>query len=100
VAAFIVLGAIYADLAGNHCDLPRAMGSKILVAAATHQGSVGDPCSSGCVPDCYSCSRSEAAVLATVASVPQVIAEAIVGPLAAASDGVRPLPYHPPLHLL
>jgi hypothetical protein len=100
VAAFIVLGAIHADLAANRCHFPRAGGSRVVGAATLHQSAADDPCSSGCVPDCYSCSRAEVAASAVLPSRPNIVAAAFVGPEARPSEGVRPLPYHPPLFLL
>jgi hypothetical protein len=98
--AFLVLGAIYADLVSNHCDLPRTLRSHASLAAVTNHSAADDPCNSGCVPDCFSCSRSEEAAFAMFASGPQVIVATFAEPETHARDGVRPLPYHPPLDLL
>jgi hypothetical protein len=97
VVAFGVLGAIYADLANNHCGVPRAVGSGAAVGTTVYHSASDDPCSAGCVPDCFSCSRSEEPTLTSLAFAPRIIVAAFVGPEARANDGIPPLPYHPPL---
>ena len=100
VAAGLLLGAIYVDLVGPHCDLVRATGSHAVVTSASSRGTGADPCASGCVPDCYCCSQSEGAVLTRVEHGPRIVVMAPAAPATRASDGFRTLPYHPPLGLL
>jgi hypothetical protein len=100
VAAFTILGAIYADVTSNDCDLPRVVGSRVAVVGVANHSAAGDPCSSGCVPDCFSCSRSEEPALTSLASAPRIIVTAFVEPETRTSAGVLRLPYRPPLDLL
>lgn len=100
VAATFLLGAIYADLVSGHCDMPLAAGAGAAVASAANGEAHADLCSSGCVPDCFSCSRSEEPAPALVPAGPRDLVLAFVEHETRARDGVLPLPYHPPLGLL
>jgi hypothetical protein len=100
VVAMLLLGAIYADVVSGHCDMPLAAGAGAVVASATNGEARADLCSSGCVPDCFSCSRSEEPAPALVPAGPRDLVLAFVEPETCARDGVLPLPYHPPLGLL
>ena len=99
MAAFMVLGMLCADLVGNRCHLPRAPMSLAVVASQSGDGDE-DPCGSVCVPHGLSCSRSEAAVFTLFEIGPSSIVAALDGPEARVADGIRPLPYHPPIFLL
>ncbi len=99
-AAVLLLGSICTGLLSGRCALPRAGRPGVTVmSTASHPGDA-DPCALGCLPDCYACSRSEAAVVIQVALEPQVSAASFLASETRASDGVTALPYHPPLSLL
>jgi hypothetical protein len=100
VAVFLVLGAIGTDLVGSRCHASLAAASRTVMAAASSPAADADPCGSTCVPDCYSCARSEEASFVLFELGAQVIGTAFAAPEPCATEGVRPLPYHPPLHRL
>ncbi len=100
LAALTLLGSICADVVSSRCDLPRAGRSQAAIGVAARHDSDADPCSSGCMPDCYSCSRSEEAAVIRFESQPQVVVATVSVSDARASEGVLSLPYHPPLQLL
>jgi hypothetical protein len=99
--AMLLLGVIGADIVGGRCDLPQAAGWARTAPAATVACSTeADACVAGCVPDCFSCSRSEPAAPVAVGCGPARPVPVFVEPETRVRDGVRPLPYHPPLDLL
>jgi hypothetical protein len=100
-AALVLLGTVCAGIVDSHCDLPGATSSKAAtVTEASPQSSPDDACGSVCVPDCYSCSRSDDPGVAHLAFDSQAVAVAFVLSDPRPSDGVSSLPYHPPLRLL
>lgn len=100
VAALVLLGAICAGIVDNHCDLPRVTMSQVEAVMATQQSTTDDACSSVCVPDCFSCSRSEGPGFTLLTFGPQSAIVAFVRSDPRPSDGTPSLPYRPPLQLL
>lgn len=101
VAAGLLLASICVDVVASRCDRPEASASsRAVVTLADHEAGASDHCASGCMPDCYSCSRSEGATVIRLGAGPDAVVARIPGSAARAGDGVLPLPYHPPLHLL
>ena len=102
LAAVLLMGAICVDIVSGRCDLPSAGGhvQAGLNLASGARGHDGDRCTSGCIPDCYGCSRSEIALAVQIDREPQVVVATVMAPLARPADGVVTLPYHPPLTIL
>jgi hypothetical protein len=95
LVAVLLISLASADLAFDAgCD-PLPTGSATSVLAAEDED--GENCGSSCAADCFCCT------IVTAASVnPSLPAlESLEGTLrfaqAQAPDGVRPVPYHPPL---
>ena len=96
-AALMLLFVIAADLgADSRCH--RAPGVDVRAGLSAPVPSPDqDPCGSGCVPDCFSCST----LFVGPVSVPVESSGPAVAVVALAErdcrPGLRPLPYHPPL---
>lgn len=96
-AALLVLFTITADIvADSRCHLPAHIQGRAVLRGPAPSANQ-DPCSTGCVPDCYCCSQSVTrgpAVLPPDAGPATVTLPLL---LSAAPAGVRPVPYRPPL---
>lgn len=97
VALFVCL--IVADGAmEGHCDSPRTSSATAsAIAGDAGAGRSPDACATMCVPDCYCCARGvePSIVMALPEAEPAGPVPDAVRP--AAPEGVRPLPYRPPL---
>ena len=94
-ALFVCL--IVADLAAEgHCDGPLAP-ARSLSALSPATATTDDACDQACVPDCYCCAGGveHATVIVLIEAEPADRAVAPAPP--SVPNGVRPLPYHPPL---
>lgn len=99
--AMLFVCLIVSDLAWDvSCDqlsVPAGGGGAVTTAPPDHDG---DACAPLCVADCYCCSRGLSATVVMV--MPAIGSATLAVALApdAAPDGVRPIPYHPPLRLV
>ena len=97
--ALLLLCLISADAALDAaCD--PIVGPRDAAQTVSAAGSTGDePCATSCLPDCFCCSRSLTAAA--------VVLPGSTGPIALRAEkaapqvpqGVRPVPYHPPLYI-
>jgi hypothetical protein len=97
-AALLLLVSIAADLASDsRCHPLRTLEATASVSSAD---AADDPCSDGCVPDCYCCSVVSPTSVFRLADADQpfVVLAAPVEP--AGAPGVAAAPYRPPLALL
>src|SRR5512145_2180902 len=96
VATLLLLVAICVGVLDTHCDelsLTRPARSEVAPA----RPDADDDCGSVCVPDCYSCTRSDQPRAVTLAPGDQNVVAAFVKPAPRPTDGVLSPPYHPPL---
>lgn len=93
-ALFVCL--IVADVAAQgHCDSLAA--SRAVFALASSAATTTDACGQICVPDCYCCAGGvEHATVVVLTGGGRAERPAELAP-PSAPDGVRPLPYRPPL---
>jgi hypothetical protein len=83
IAALVLLANIAIDVQDAACDPLPNMGDSML--SSRSPGSTADPCSDSCVPDCFCCSNSLAAVPAFGSErpgpIPEVPDSSITGPI-------------------
>jgi hypothetical protein len=94
-ALFVCL--IVADVAAEgHCDERLAPSLSVLTLSSS-TATTTDACGQVCVPDCYCCAGGvEHATVVVLTGVGRAERSTeLAAP--SAPDGVRPLPYHPPL---
>jgi hypothetical protein len=94
-ALFVCL--IVADVASEgHCD-ERLTPSRSILTLSNSASTPTDACGEVCVPDCYCCAGGvEHATVVVLTGAGRAERAAALAP-PSAPDGVRPLPYHPPL---
>ncbi len=81
------------------CDPVRPPGPASAAAAFSAATGNGDACAESCVPDCFCCSRSEAAVPALVLPDLTALAKVPSPDPTSVPAIVRPVPEPPPLAL-
>ncbi len=100
VAAVLVLSSIAADVVADarcHPAVRTSAAAAASVADSTGSTQRQDPCTNGCVPDCFCCSTLSPSPLP-----PQVEAAGLAVPIELTvapqcQAGVHRLPYRPPL---
>jgi hypothetical protein len=100
VAAVLVLSSIAADVVADaRCHPAVRTSAATGTSAADSAGSAHrqDPCSNGCVPDCFCCSTLSPSPLPPRVGAVGLAVSIDVPAAPQYQTGVHPLPYRPPL---
>lgn len=95
--AILMLGVVCLDMADASCDPVAGLGGPLAISSP--QAGQPDACMPVCVPDCFCCSRLVVAGAVLLPAQPAPQQADPEAPLGHIPDGVRPVPYHPPLAL-